>query len=86
MTARVTELVLTSEVPGAEPCPFCGSSDLDFGATSDDSECWVECENCGTQGPYATVGCGDEDEDEVDLEADAVALWNERVPAVRDRH
>ena len=40
------------------------------------------CNECGAQGPYATIGCRDPDEEDVDLEAEAVDAWNKRAPVV----
>jgi Lar family restriction alleviation protein len=50
-----------------EPCPFCGSTDLDFDITRDDLEGhFVFCSNCGARG-------GDSYDDE-----GAVENWNKR--------
>lgn len=68
-----------SEKENAKPCPFCGSTDLDPAGGEEDTEHWVECTECGAQGPYTTIGCRDPDEDEIDLDAEAVALWNKRL-------
>jgi Lar family restriction alleviation protein len=65
-----------------KPCPFCGSTDLDPSGGDQDAEHWIVCNACGAQGPYATIGCRDPDEEEVDLESEAVELWNKRVAVV----
>lgn len=66
---------MSEEALTLRPCPFCGesSADVDVGET----EAVVRCEGCLCEGPMATVGCRDDD-DEIDLEAEAVALWNQR--------
>jgi Lar family restriction alleviation protein len=61
----------------AKPCPFCGSTDLDPYGT-EGTEAMVVCSDCLAQGPVATIGCRDPDEDEIDLDAEAVELWNKR--------
>jgi hypothetical protein len=66
----------------ALPCPFCGSSsiDLDYAPDGDipqeeSTDMWIHCEECFCSGPLATIGCRDE-EDGIDLESEAVVLWN----------
>jgi hypothetical protein len=60
------------------PCPFCGVSPADHDIVSGETEAVVRCESCFAEGPLATLGCrGDEDGD-IDLEAEAVELWNQR--------
>lgn len=70
-----------SKEENAKPCPFCGSTELEPGGSEGDTEEWVQCTECGGQGPYATIGCRDPDEEEVDLEAEAVVEWNKRASA-----
>lgn len=60
------------------PCPFCGSIDLDF--SGGESDLTVQCQECLAEGPVATVGCRDDDDGEIDLEAEAVELWDKRRP------
>ena len=63
---------------GEKPCPFCGSMDLDPSGGEEDTEHWIVCNDCGAQGPYATIGCRDDEEENVDLEEEARAAWNRR--------
>lgn len=60
------------------PCPFCGGTNCEVSAEN----CWtdhhVECEDCLCQGPSATLGCRDPEEDTIDLEAEAIQMWNDR--------
>lgn len=60
----------------ALPCPFCGSVDVDINGQDD---LYVTCVNCLADGPAASVGCRGEDDDEFDLEREAVELWNQRI-------
>lgn len=61
----------------ADPCPFCGGTEMDTEGT--DCDVWLRCEQCLAEGPVATLGCRDVDEDgPFDLEAEAVELWNSR--------
>lgn len=57
------------------PCPFCGETDQEnfaYGPGTDDegfteNSCVVECQNCGTRGPWAKEY------------KEASQLWNKRV-------
>lgn len=60
------------------PCPFCGSEDLCALERADGCEAFVCCEGCCTNGPVASLGCRDPEEETVDLDAEAVELWNKR--------
>lgn len=66
------------------PCPFCG--DRDELETDDDGgsnvDVFVRCHGCGAQGPATRVGCRDDDDGEIDLESEAIELWNQRTPSV----
>jgi len=67
------------------PCPFCGGTELDVVYSEGGTECWIVCENdeCMIDGPATTIGCRDPDEDgPVDLEAEAILLWNQRIEPV----
>lgn len=54
----------------ADPCPFCHSEDVSVSALLDDGDAesyrYVECHNCGAQGPY------------VQGEFQAIQKWNAR--------
>ncbi len=63
------------ELPDLLPCPFCGESSASVDDRSDD--CLVTCDCCLAEGPLATIGCRDDDDD-LDLELEAVTLWNQR--------
>ena len=68
------------------PCPFCGQTpeDADVEMSEGETETWVTCPGCQAQGPINTIGCRDEEEDGViDLEAEAIELWNRRVRTAR---
>jgi Lar family restriction alleviation protein len=65
-----------------KPCPFCGSTNLEPGGDEED-RC-VQCTDCGAKGPTATIGDRDQDDNEVDLDAEAIALWNKRAPTTAD--
>ncbi len=67
--------VTDQELPDLLPCPFCGESEVSV-VESGDSDCLVTCDCCLAEGPIATVGC--RDDDDIDLELEAVTLWNQR--------
>jgi hypothetical protein len=60
------------------PCPFCGGVDYDLLQDGETDVC-VMCDNCQAQGPATRIGCRDEDDGEIDLEFEAIELWNKRV-------
>lgn len=63
--------------PTPKPCPFCGCTDTDL--SGGDCDVSVQCCACLADGPVATVGCrSDEELEGVDLEAEAIELWNKR--------
>jgi transcription elongation factor Elf1 len=63
----------------AVTCPFCNSDDIEPMMTDEtDTECVAICECCLAQGPVATLGCRDPEEEIVDLEREAIELWNKR--------
>lgn len=62
----------------AKACPFCGCLELEPFGGEDDPDHWIACLNCSAQGPVATIGCRDPEEEAFDLSAEAVELWNKR--------
>lgn len=58
------------------PCPFCGESDSEI-CDDEHGDVWAQCEMCGAQGPQTRVGCRSDDQN-IDLEAEAIELWNKR--------
>jgi len=58
MDVRTTNIKL-------KPCPFCGSSDIEYCQTNDRAN-WFECEDCGAQ------------QSSQDTERLAALSWNER--------
>lgn len=74
-----------TDLANAKPCPFaaCGvphedSPDLALCMNEDETECWVMCEDCLADGPVATFGCRDPDYQAVDIESEAIELWDNR--------
>lgn len=63
--------------PKPLPCPFCGGVDCDIYEDGETDVC-IMCGDCGAQGPATRIGCRDEDDGDIDLEAEAVELWNKR--------
>jgi hypothetical protein len=87
-------LVLTagSPVDSLLPCPFCGSTLLDLeedptAGACGDVDVWVRCEDCGTSGPRARIGCRDEESEGAPadedwrplLQREAAEAWNDRI-------
>jgi hypothetical protein len=78
--------------PPIDPCPFCGDKgpeleDDEFDHSSHASgpvEYWVKCGCCGARGPEARVGCRDDEEEEIDLELEAITMWNTRGEHLED--
>ncbi len=72
---------MTEEPTPLRPCPFCGESSatpVDRGDGDELESVVIVCDVCLAEGPVATIGCrGDEDGD-IDLEAEAIELWNQR--------
>ncbi len=65
--------------PKLLPCPFCGEDQAEIEIEEDFQDyVYVVCPDCFAQGPRAFVGCRDPDEDEIDLEAEAIHDWNTR--------
>lgn len=58
------------------PCPFCGCAEVELSGGEDDV--CMQCVGCFAEGPVATIGCRDPDEESVELEAEALELWNRR--------
>lgn len=62
------------------PCRFCGCDDPELeqepAEACGDTYHWVECGECGARGPRTFYGCRDPREEAIDLEAEAVELWN----------
>ena len=74
----MVELSIVPKEAEPLPCPFCGETALDFSGAADDSNCCVTCPQCLCEGPIVLMGFRVEDNDPVDLEAEAVELWNAR--------
>ena len=55
---------------GLKPCPFCDDGADDLSIRGDSDECYVQCDPCGTRGPYRARGIGDSQYDK------AIAAWN----------
>ena len=77
------DAMTTTIIDGVElkPCPFCGSDDVDVTFTGEEeTEAVGYCENCLAEGPVATIGCRDDDEEygEIDLQREAAEFWNQR--------
>lgn len=53
-----------------KPCPFCDDGADDLSIRGDSDECYVQCDPCGTRGPYRARGIGDSQYDK------AIAAWN----------
>lgn len=71
-----------------KPCPFCG--DLEplvegggYDVEGGGYDVNVTCSGCFATGPTATIGCRDPDEEAINLEDEAVALWNQRALLLR---
>jgi hypothetical protein len=64
--------------PPINPCPFCGDKGPELEDDEFPVEYWVKCGCCGARGPEARVGCRDDEDDagEVDLEFEAITMWN----------
>jgi len=65
-----------------KPCPFCNDGTDDLSIRGDSDECYVQCDPCGTRGPYRARGIGDSQYDK------AVAAWNTlscRLPWTREK-
>ncbi len=60
-----------------QPCPFCGSVNLDFDNFSEGNDAIIRCEDCSAEGPIVTIGCRDNIE-EINLEKEAWDIWNQR--------
>ena len=56
------------------PCPFCGKLDV-FAERFDLSSCYIQCNDCGAQGPTC---CQDSDDEEMPGEDAARRAWNTR--------
>lgn len=56
------------------PCPFCGKLDA-FAERFDLSSCYIQCNDCGAQGPTC---CQDGDDEEMPGEDAARRAWNTR--------
>jgi len=67
--------VTDETLPDLRPCPFCGDSNASLKNNNEDVV--VICETCLAEGPLATIGCRDEVSD-LDLDTEAIALWNRR--------
>lgn len=63
-------------IESAQPCPFCASHDLSLLEGCDEIDALVHCEGCGANGPLAELN--GRERGDVDLEREAVDLWNER--------
>lgn len=61
-----------------KPCPFCGSNDLfpdyEDRCSLDEYVCWINCENCETDGPLSKW-----ENSYNEAEAAAIQAWNKRV-------
>lgn len=61
-------------------CPFCGSSEIEFGAFSFSEDCTVECKKCGVgfckQVPWEGMTIKQHDKKCFDVLTD---LWNTRI-------
>lgn len=55
-------------------CPFCGKLDA-FAERFDLSSCYIQCNDCGAQGPTC---CQDSDDEEMPGEDAARRAWNTR--------
>jgi hypothetical protein len=75
LKARVAELETELRVSAEPDCPFCGSQACEV-TELDETDVAVVCCDCQAQGPATRVGC--RDDEAIDLEAEAIGLWNER--------
>lgn len=61
------------------PCAHCGSREPPEIQEHPCGDVYAECEECGACGPPTRIGCRDPEED-IDLEREALELWNQRLP------
>lgn len=60
------------------PCPFCGSRDAPEVQEHPSGDVYAECQECFGCGPPTRIGCRDPEEEDIDLEREALELWNDR--------